>query len=202
MRKYVVNKSMNIINNKYNFSEIRQAEIKYGLECVYIFITKTIVIFLLAFLFGVFKELFLLMIFYSVLRATGFGLHAKESWHCWIVSTIIFLLAPILSTHVVLTKEVILAICIICIAFFFVYAPADTEKRPIVSKKRRTIYKVLCCVTALIYSIIVLFITNNILINIILFSMIIEVIMILPISYKLLNLKYNNYKSYLQNSLS
>ncbi len=199
MKKYVVNKIMKIINNKYHYSKTKSLEIQYGIESLYLVISKTIVIFLAAYIFGILKELLLLMIFYNILRTTGFGLHTKKSWHCWLSSLLIFLGAPLLSTLVIIPKSIVMIISVICILLIIMYAPADTEKRPIISTKRRRTYKVLCSVSAIIYSIILFFITNSSLENIILFSMIIEVLMILPISYKIFNLKYNNYKLFCTN---
>lgn len=202
MKKIVVDKIMKSIDEKYHYDKVKTAEIKYGIESIYLFFTKTIVIILLAFIFNVLQELLLLLIFYSIIRATGFGVHAKKSWHCWVSSLLIFLGTPILSTQVIIPQYISMLICLLCIILIAIYAPADTEKRPIINKKRRLTYKILCTLTTLTYSIIVLFMTNSILSNIILCSMIIEVFMIIPISYRLFNVKYNNYKIYLQNHLS
>lgn len=201
MKKWVVNKIMNTIKKEYTYDNTKLLEIKYGIESIYLLITKTIVILSLAFILGLFKELLLLLIFYSIIRATGFGVHAKKSWHCWSSSLLIFLGIPILSTQVVIPKIIGLIILILCLFLIIKYAPADTEKRPIINIKRRTIYKIICSLTCVIYSIIFL-LTNSLLGELMFFSIIIETLMILPITYKLFNVKYNNYKLYLQHSFS
>ena len=201
MKKWVANKVMDTIKKNFTYDEVKMLEIKYGIESIYLLITKTIVILSLAFILGIFKELLLLLIFYSIIRATGFGVHAKKPWHCWSSSLLIFLGIPILSTQVVIPKIIGLIVSIICLALIIKYAPADTEKRPIVSIKRRYIYKFLCSLTCVIYSIIFL-LTNSMLGESTFFSIIIETLMILPITYKLFDVKYNNYKIYLQHSLS
>ena len=57
MRKYIINNCMDIIK-KYNpgISNVSLEEIEYGLVSIYILITKLIVIFFLAFLIGILKE--------------------------------------------------------------------------------------------------------------------------------------------------
>ena len=76
------------------------------------------------------------------------------------------------------------------------YAPADTEKRPLINKNKRIIYKVLTLVITFIYLVISLILKNQIIINALYLSTILETIQILPITYKLYGVRYNNYKNY------
>ena len=77
-----------------------------------------------------------------------------------------------------------------------IYSPADTEKRPLIHKKKRIIYKILTTTISTIYTILNIITKDNILSNIITFSILLEAIIVLPISYKLFGLKYNNYLNY------
>ena len=196
MKEIIINKAMNRVKKNGNYTEEKLAEIKYGLSTLYINITKTIVIFTLDYFLGIIKELLLILLFYGLLRLTGFGLHAKKSWQCWIGSLFTFLLLPFLVKVLTINIYVRLIISALSIIFIAIYAPADTEKRPLIRKKRRIIYKIVCTITAIaltIYS----FYTKNILIqNSILFSLMLECIMISPLSYKIFKLKYANYKNY------
>ena len=76
------------------------------------------------------------------------------------------------------------------------YAPADTEKRPLINKNKRTLYKVLTLLITFIYLILSLILKNQIIINTLYLSIILETIQILPITYKLYGVRYNNYKNY------
>lgn len=76
------------------------------------------------------------------------------------------------------------------------YAPADTEKRPLINKKKRIIYKVLTLVITFIYLVISLILKNQTIINALYLSTILETIQILPVTYKLYGVRYNNYKNY------
>ncbi len=196
MKKFVIGKIINIIKNYYNYNDIKIAEIKYGLEILYLTITKAIIILLLTYLLGTLKELLFILLFYGLLRMSGFGLHAKKSWQCWIGSLIFFIGFSYLSSIIIISMFFKIIISILSIIIFIMFAPADTEKRPLINKKKKIFLKIMCVITALIYSITIFKINNNIIINTMVFSLIIESIMILPISYRIFKLKYNNYKNY------
>ena len=196
MKEIIINKAMKHIKKKGNYTEEKLAEIKYGLSTLYINITKTIVIFTLDYFLGILKELLLILLFYGLLRLTGFGLHAKKSWQCWIGSLFTFLLLPFLVKILTINIYVRLIISILSIIFILVYAPADTEKRPLIRKNRRIAYKIICTITAIILTIYSFYTKELLIQNSIFFSLILECIMISPLTYKIFKLKYANYKNY------
>ena len=77
-----------------------------------------------------------------------------------------------------------------------IYAPADTEKRPLKNKKKRIMYKILTIIVATIYITLSIIIKDNTLSNCFLVAIIIETIIILPLTYKIFKVPYNNYKKY------
>ena len=197
MKELVVNSIMNNITKYYDYDNTKINDIKYGIESLYLTISKTIIIFIISILLNMTKELILLFTFYSLIRLTGFGVHAKKSWHCWVTSITMFILIPLLIKYVTLNQELIIISYIVFTLLLINYAPADTEKRPLINKKKRIIYKVLTItltITYLIYSLI--YKDNTIIINTLYFSVLLEVILILPCTYKLFGVKYNNYKNY------
>lgn len=197
MKELVVNSIMNNITKYYDYDNTKINEIKYGIESLYLTISKTIIIFIISILLNMTKELILLFTFYSLIRLTGFGVHAKKSWHCWVTSITMFILIPLLIKYVTLNQELIIISYIVFTLLLIKYAPADTEKRPLINKKKRIIYKVLTitlAITYLIYSLI--YKDNTVIINTLYFSVLLEVILILPCTYKLFGVKYNNYKNY------
>ena len=165
MKEIIINKAMNHIKKKGNYSEEKLAEIKYGLSTLYINITKTIVIFTLDYFLGIIKELLLILLFYGLLRLTGFGLHAKKSWQCWIGSLFTFLLLPFLVKALTINIYIRIIISILSIIFIAIYAPADTEKRPLIRKNRRILYKIICTITAIILTIYSFHIKNTLIQN-------------------------------------
>ena len=197
MKELVVNGIMNNITKYYDYDNTKISEIKYGIESLYLTITKTIIIFIISFILNITKELMLLFVFYSLIRLTGFGVHAKKSWHCWVTSLITFVLIPLLIKYVTLNKEFIIISYTLFTLLLLEYAPADTEKRPLINKKRRIIYKVLTILLVISYLIYSLIQKDNItIINTLYFSILLETLLVLPCTYKLFGVKYNNYKNY------
>ena len=197
MKELVVNGIMNNITKYYDYDNTKISEIKYGIESLYLTITKTIIIFIISFILNITKELMLLFVSYSLIRLTGFGVHAKKSWHCWVTSLITFILIPLLIKYVTLNKEFIIISYTIFTLLLLEYAPADTEKRPLINKKRRIIYKVLTILLVISYLIYSLIQKDNItIINTLYFSILLETLLVLPCTYKLFGVKYNNYKNY------
>jgi len=199
MRNVVMKYCINFIRETTNYDNNKLAIIQYGLEGIYITITKTIIIFFVAFLLGIAKELFIFMLFYTAIRMPSFGLHATKSWICLVGSALIFLSATYLSKFLILTLNIKCLLGILGIIFIFKNAPADTEKRPIVSKKRREKYKFVSTCLAILMVFLSVVIKNNFIANALLFSLYIQNFMISPSGYKLFHLPYDNYKTYLAN---
>ncbi len=185
-----------IHEHKPEYDEIRLAELRYGLEGFYLSITKLIVIVGLALVLGIFKEMLIMLLVFNVLRTTGFGLHATKSWICLVSSSSVFLILPMLAKFIVININVKFLLAIISIICIFMYAPADTAKRPLIKKKKRDIYKFITTISCIILNIVALTTHDEILSNLIIFGIYNEIVMILPITYKIFNLSYNNYKNY------
>lgn len=171
-------------------------EIRYGLEATYLSITKLVVILGISLLLGIFKESVILLVLFNFLRLTGFGLHATKSWMCWVSSSITFLLVPFFCKSLVLPNYVLVAISVVCLINFLLYAPADTVKRPLIHKKRRLLYKVCTVLIASLYTVLIFITKDTFLQNSLASAMLIEGALINPYIYKLFNLPYNNYKNY------
>lgn len=171
-------------------------EIRYGLEATYLSITKLVVILGISLLLGIFKESVILLVLFNFLRLTGFGLHATKSWMCWVSSSITFLLVPFFCKSLVLSNYVLVAISVVCLINFLLYAPADTVKRPLIHKKRRLLYKVCTVLIASLYTVLIFITKDTFLQNSLASAMLIEGALINPYIYKLFNLPYNNYKNY------
>ena len=196
MRSKIINSIMNQIKIYNNFDDINLQEIKYGLETVYLTIIKTIVFILLAILLKTIKGLLLFMLFYGIIRLTGFGVHAKKSIHCWISSILIFLIIPILIKYITINNYILYIISLISIIILAIYAPADTPKRPLINKKKRIIYKVLTILISIGYLITITMIKDKLIINSLFYSLLLECFLVTPLIYKLFGVSYKNYKNY------
>ncbi len=197
MKEVFINNSMNLIQKYYpNYSETKLAELKYGLLGLYLMITKSIIIFGIALYLGIFKELLIFTIIYNILRAPSFGIHASKSWICLVSSASIFIFFTYLSATISIPINIKTIIGIIGIILMYKNSPADTAKKPIVSPKRRKVYKIISTFIAIIFTILSIVIDNDFLANSFSFSLILQNIMIAPTTYKLFGEPYDNYKSY------
>lgn len=196
MREVIINKTLNVLNNTYNYDSDTFDRVKYGLETIYISITKMIVILLISIILGSTKETILTIIFVNGIRTYAYGMHAKKSWHCYVESTVVFVLLPYIFKNLIINTTQKIIISIICIIGYAVFAPADTHKRPLINKNHRNKLKKNSLIVCLIYIFIIFFLNNNLINNIIILSMITELLLINPIIYKLFDMPYNNYMTY------
>ena len=196
MKEIFLERSLQLLNKEYNYQGDDLDRVKYGLEVIYISITKMFVILLVSIIFKAFKETLLMIIFVNGLRTFAYGIHAKKSWHCYISSIICFVLSPMLFKYIEINVIQKILISIICFISYVVFAPADTHKRPLINKEHRKKLKINTLIVCSIY-IAIIFISKNTLINnMIILSMVTEVFVINPIIYKIFDMPYNNYMTY------
>ncbi len=195
MKEIVLDKTINFLLKYQNYSTDDIEKLKYGLEGIYLTITKMIIIIALAIILGILKEVFYILILFNFLRYFGFGIHARKSSECLISSIICFIVLPYILLNINITNFSILMIGIVCIINFLLFAPADTIKRPLKNKKKRIFRKIATILLAAIYIVIALYIKNKSLASIFIISVIIEAIMVNPIMYKLLKQPFNNYNN-------
>lgn len=197
MKKLIINKCMELVTT-YNkdLSQRDIDKIKYGLEGLYLTITKLIFIIIVSIILGIWKETLLLILIFNGIRLTAFGVHAKKSIDCLISSTLFFILFPILCIKLTIPLIVKVILFIPLTVLIGIFAPTDTEKRPLINKKKRKIYKILSIIISIIYMTIAIVIKNNILSNCFIFAIVIQIIIMLPITYKIFGVSYNNYKTY------
>ena len=197
MKKKFLNSSISLIQNNGNYTEEQLEDISYGLEGIYLTFTKMIILFGLSYVFGIFKEFLLLLVSYNIIRSQAFGIHATKSIYCLISSIILFIVGAFICKYVTLPFWFIISSAFICDICLLLYAPADTYKRPIVNKKKRKRFKLLSFCLGIVYTIFIIFFNDYFFVNYLVIGMIEAVLMILPISYKIFHLSYNNYKFYL-----
>lgn len=197
MKKRFLDYAIKIIHtHNPTYDETKLAELRYGLEAMYLTVTKLVIIFLVALILGIFKEMILMLLIFNILRTTGFGLHATKSWICLLSSTSVFIILPYLSTLFTTPLYVKYIFGLISTLLVFLYAPADTKKRPLIHKKRRFMYKTITTISCIMLNLVSIVINNATLSNLIIFGIATEIVLILPLTYKIFNLSYNNYKTY------
>lgn len=200
MKKRVINHWMSIIKKYKNLDDDELIKIEYGLTGLYLTLSKLIIIIIISLIFGIFKETIIFLALYNILRMPSFGIHATKSWICLLSSTLIFIGTPFLCINIQIIFSLKIILGIISILLMLKNSPADTKKRPIVNPKRRLIYKIISTSFAIIYMFLSLIINNSFISNCLIFSLILQNILISPVTYQLFKQPYNNYKEFLKSN--
>ena len=197
MREYVIGNSLSLIRKQHpDYTDEKIEILEYGLTGLYIFISKSIIIFSIAYFLGIFKELIIFMLIYNLIRSVSFGMHATSSTVCLVASAISFLSATYLCKYIDISIGFKVIFGILAIIYVYLHSPADTEKRPIISSKRRLIYKILSTVISFIMVICSFALDNIFISNSFIVGLLIQCFMISPFAYRITGQKYDNYKDY------
>ena len=185
-----------------NIDEAKEMVIDFGIRIIFGELPKILILFLLGFLFQIGWYTVLLFFLLAPYRSFTGGFHLKTHIGCMITTSVLYLMpilmakyAPINSNNILLMLAILLGVfSIIVIAR---YAPADTENIPILSKKERKIKRIKAVIALGILLTIILFSPNKIVSYMLIYSMFLQDLTILPISYKLTNSKHG-YEVYTQ----
>lgn len=173
-----------------NLSEQKLAEIRYGIAVFISNSYKMLLIFILAALLNIFKYFLAAFVSFGALRTFASGVHAKREWTCLPASILLFFGIVYLGMSVKLDIYALSIIYILCFAAVLRYAPADTEEKPIVSRKLRRKLKIFSCTSVAVLYAVALFSIGTSTSSIVAFSTLIESILILPVTYKLAGSMY------------
>ncbi len=198
MKKKFLDSSINFIKNYKELTDDDIEKLRYGLEGIYLTITKLVAIAIVASVLGILKEVIITLLLFNAIRYTGFGFHAEKSIQCLFISLFQFVILPYILINIVIPKNIIFVICIICIVSYFFFAPADTIKRPLPNMRKRKIRKWSTVFIGIIYSIFLFIFSDTFVAPLILSALLVEAIIINPLLYMVFGQPYNNYKTYVQ----
>ena len=166
----------------------------YGIQLIIGEIPKMLLLFALGFLLGIGWYTIFAYIALMPYRASSGGFHLKSHLGCILGTNIFFHGIVFLSKFLILDsiQKYILAFVslIFGIVMVSLYAPADTENVPILSKKERKQKKILSYITLVLTLAAGVLIQNSVVSNILIIGVIVQTIMITKIAYKLTNNKY------------
>ena len=172
----------------------RAEVINYGLQNIVGEIPKVFLVFVIAFILGMLKEVLFMFIALTPYRGASGGFHLKTHLGCIVGTTTFYCGIVFLSQHIILqdiTKYILIGISwIFGMIMIKLYAPADTENVPILSKKDRKRKQIIAYITYSIGLICALIISNNVISNIILFGSILQTLTITKLAYRLTKNKY------------
>lgn len=197
MKRFFLDRAISLIRkNNENISDIEIEKIRYGLEGIYLTITKFMILAAITFYIGIFKEFMIFTVLYNFIRVFAFGMHASKSFICLISSAALFISLPLLALTINIHIILKMVLCFVSLMMIILYAPADTIKRPLLRMKKRLKLKVFSLAVTIIYIGITLISKDIFISNAVLLALIMEVILILPVTYKIFGMPYRNYKSY------
>ncbi len=170
--------------------------ILYGLELIIGEIPKILLLFALGFLLGVGWYVLFAYIAIAPYRGMSGGFHLHTHLGCIITTNLIYLGNVLISKYLVLDtieKHILIGLAFIFgILMISIYAPADTENVPIISKKERKKKKILSYIILTIMLTAAIFIPNRILSNILIIGSIIQTMTITRIAFKLTKNEYGH----------
>lgn len=175
--------------------------ILYGIQLIIGEIPKIFILFGLAFLLGIGWYTLLAYIAIIPYRAASGGFHLKSHLGC-IVGTSLFYFGNVFLSKVLILND-LQKYLLIGVTFIFgiimvsLYAPADTENVPIISKKERKTKKIMAYITLTLTLVIAAIIKDSTISNILIIGIILQTITITRLAYKLTKNKYG-YEVYKQ----
>lgn len=172
--------------------------IRYGLEILYLNIVKFVVLFTIAHLMGILRYTLVAAFAFTIGRIFSFGIHAKTSLGCYLTTGTVYILIPYFSLNFSLNFITRIILSILIMIGLWYYAPADTEKRPILGEKKRFKFKIKAIIL-IGFLVFISYFIPRIDGDIIILSLVGQIIMILPITYKIFSRGYNNYENYESN---
>lgn len=193
MKEKFLNSCINFITKYNNYTDKDIKKLRYGLEGIYLTLTKTIIILLLSLVLKIFFEVIIVIVLFNIIRYFGFGFHAEKSWQCLLMSIFNFIIIPYILLSININFYLNILISVVCIVSFILWAPADTVKRPLKDKKKRLIRKIVTTTIGILFSVFSIFLINYR--AIILSALIIQFIVVCPLTYLIMNQSFNNYKN-------
>lgn len=168
--------------------------INYGLQNIIGEIPKTFLVLIIAYFLGVWKETFITFLLLMPYKNASGGFHLKTHLGCIVGTTTFYCGVAILSKYVILSVMIkytmIASVWIFGMIMIKLYAPADTENVPILTKKDRRKQQIISYITFSIGLVIAGVINYNIISNIILFGYFLQTLSITKLAYRLTNNKY------------
>lgn len=195
----MVDKICNYLTNKIRkespeIDDERAEVINYGIHLIVGEIPKFFIIMGIAYLLGVLDLTIIAYFLILPYRGTSGGFHLKTHIGCIVGSTTFFCGIGLLGKYLILgtTAKYIVTAAIWVFGMIMVklYAPADTENVPIISKSERKKKQILSYITLTISIIASLLIKDDVISNILLYGVLFQSITITRLAYRLTNNKY------------
>lgn len=176
--------------------------INYGIQLIVGEIPKIFLMFGLGIILGLWWQTILAFFLLLPYKVASGGFHLKTHIGCFLCTNIVYCGNAYISTIWNFPNEItkyitILGIFILGIIMVSIYAPADTENLPILTKKERKTKKILSYIFLIINLLVATFISNNTISNLIIIGTFIQTLSITRLAYIITKNKYG-YEEYLK----
>lgn len=196
MKEKFVNSSIKFISKYQECDDLKIKKLNYGLQGIYNLIVKLSIVIIIAIITKTINQTLLFLLFYAGIRTFSYGLHAKSNLACWITTIIIYNIIPYFIKNINFPIYMSYIALIVALISMILWAPADTPKKPLIRKKNRKKCKIISIIVVIIYTIIIFMVNNTMITNSITYALIIQSIVINPLTYKITKTQFNNYKYY------
>ena len=176
--------------------------INYGVQLIVGEIPKFFLMFGVGLILGLWWQTLLAFFMILPYRICSGGFHLKTHLGCIICTNLIYCGNALLSTiwnfpNLISKYITIISVFIFGVIMVSIYAPADTENVPILTRKERKTKKILSYAFLSINMLIATFVSNNIISNMMIFGTFIQTISITRLAYIITKNKYG-FEEYLK----
>ena len=173
----------------------RAEVIKYGLELIIGELPKMFLLFVIAWLFGIFKYALISFAIILPYKLVSGGVHLKTHIGCILGTSLLYCGNVFISKYInipdiknqIIFSAIILIFAIIMISL---YAPADTENVPILRKKERAKKKIISYIIVTSMVIISFFVKDKVISNMFRVGVLLQSIMISKLTYNIFKVKF------------
>ena len=181
-----------IMANDSTIDEDKSEIIYYGLQNIIGELPKGIFILLVAWVCGVLKLVLIGTITFLIYRGFAGGVHLKTHISCLLISLLLIIGSALLAKYVYFVNPVLIytILMLFNLSLAFLYAPADTENRPIMKESQRKRQKLESIIMIIfIYFLSMFVIKDQSIASLNMYMLTVESFMITPIAYKLFDNK-------------
>ena len=196
MLEDICSKMTEKIRSKVKMSDERAEVINFGLLVLLGEVPKIIIILLVAWYFNILELTLVTFIATSIYRTQGGGFHLESHIGCLLFSLLVFCGTSFVAKAIVTSNMYLLytlygLIFVLDMVVITKYAPADTEKIPIINGERRRKQKIKSYIAVMIiYTYAVIISKNQVISNICVLTTLIQSIGMTPIAYKISKCEY------------
>lgn len=184
------------LNQHTNREGLDFLKLTLGIETFMINLSKLIVVYTLSAVLGIVLQTLTVHLGFLLIKRYSFGLHALNSTVCTVVSVCLFVVVPYVLSGLYITNDVLIPVSVCILFILYMYAPADTKRRPLFGKENRALLKKKAMVCGIILVCVALFIPNGHIKFLIMLGAVYQALMLLPVTYTILKRSGKNYEAY------